>query len=111
MKKLKHIPKFKNEDEEGEFWATHDSTEYVDWSKAVHVKFPNLKPTTESVSIRFPKTMLSDIKMIANKRDVPYQSLIKILLDEKLSEVLKGKTFKKKKPSIRHSTDKLHTDS
>ena len=79
MKKLKQIPKFKNEDETGEFWATHDSTEYVDWSKAVHIRFPNLKPTTESVSIRFPKTMLSDIKILANKRDVPYQSLIKIL--------------------------------
>jgi len=107
MKKLKPIPKFKNEDEEGEFWSAHDTTEYVDWSKAVHVKFPNLKPTTESVSIRFPKTMLSDIKILANKRDVPYQSLIKILLDEKLSEVLKGEiTSNKKKTAVRRSAAK-----
>ena len=112
MKKLKQIPKFKNEDEEGEFWATHDSTEYVDWSKAVQVRFPNLKPTTESVSIRFPKTMLSDIKILANKRDVPYQSLIKILLDEKLNEVLNGGiTSKKKKPVVRRSNTKQHTMS
>ena len=104
MKKLKQIPKFKNEDEEAEFWATHDTTEYVDWSKAVYVKFPNLKPTTESVSIRFPKTMLSDIKILANKRDVPYQSLIKILLDEKLNEELNnGINSKKKKPVVRRS--------
>ena len=104
MKKLKQIPKFKNEDEEGEFWATHDTTEYVDWSKAVHARFPNLKPTTESVSIRFPKTMLYDIKILANKRDVPYQSLIKILIDEKLSEVMNGKnTSPKKKPTVRRS--------
>jgi predicted DNA binding CopG/RHH family protein len=102
MKKLKQIPNFKNEDEESEFWATHDSTEYVDWSKAVYAKFPNLKPTTESVSIRFPKTMLYDIKILANKRDVPYQSLIKILLDEKLNEVLNGGiTPKKKKLAVR----------
>jgi predicted DNA binding CopG/RHH family protein len=107
MKKLKPIPKFKNEDEAGKFWAAHDTTEYVDWSKAVHVKFPNLKPTTESVSVRFPKTMLSDIKILANKRDVPYQSLIKILLDEKLSEVLKNEiTVSKKKPAVRRSTAK-----
>ena len=77
MKKKLKIPKFKNEDEEREFWATHSSLDYFDWSKAAFVRFPNLKPSTETISIRLPKWMLDDIKVQANKKDVPYQSLIK----------------------------------
>ena len=83
--KLKPIPKFKSEAEERVFWENHDSTDYVDWSKAKRVSFPNLKPTTQSISLRLPLSMLERIKVEANARDVPYQSLIKIWLDEKLS--------------------------
>lgn len=89
MKKFKKIPHFKNEDEEREFWATHDSTEYVDWSKAEQVIFPNLKPSTEAISLRLPQYLLARIKQIANFRDVPYQSLMKIFLAERVKKELK----------------------
>jgi predicted DNA binding CopG/RHH family protein len=85
-KKLKPIPKFKSEDEDREFWATHDTTEYLDWSKAVKAKFPNLKLSTKSISIRLPVSLLEDIKIEANKKDIPYQSLIKVWLAEKVKE-------------------------
>ena len=81
--KLKKIPSFANEAEERRFWETHDSTDYVDWSKARRVRFPNLKPSTISISLRLPLIMLERIKIAANKRDVPYQSLIKTWLAEK----------------------------
>ena len=86
MKTLKKIPKFKTEDEEREFWATHDSTEYIDWSKAKKMVFPNLKPSTKTITIRVTESLLYSLKTIANKKDVPYQSLIKIFLDEKVKE-------------------------
>ena len=86
MKKLKPIPKFKSEDEERAFWSKHDTTDYVDWSKAKRVKFPNLKPSIRSISLRLPESMINDLKILANKRDVPYQSLLKILLAEKIKE-------------------------
>ena len=85
-KKLKPIPEFKSEDEERDFWATHDTTEYLDWSKAVRTKFPNLKLSTRSISLRLPVSLLEDIKIEANKKDVPYQSLIKVWLAEKIRE-------------------------
>lgn len=85
MSKLKPIPAFKNEADERKFWETHDSTDYVDWSKARRVRFPNLKPSTTSISIRLPIGLLEDIKIAANKRDVPYQSLIKMWLAEKVA--------------------------
>jgi predicted DNA binding CopG/RHH family protein len=88
MKKLKKIPKFKSEDEEREFWARHDSTEYIDWSKAKLTLFPNLKPSSKTISIRLPESLLENLKVLANKRDVPYQSLLKILLAEKVQEAL-----------------------
>lgn len=71
MSKLKKIPKFKNEDEEVEFWATHDATEYVDFSKAKKALFPNLKPSTKTISIRLPESLIEHMKQLANKRDVP----------------------------------------
>ncbi len=86
MKKLKAIPKFKSEDQERAFWAKHETTDYVDWSKAKKVKFPNLKPSIRSISLRLPESMINDLKILANKRDVPYQSLLKILLAEKIRE-------------------------
>ena len=85
-KKLKSIPKFRNEAEERRFWETHDSTDYVDWSKAVRMRFPNLKPSTTSISLRLPVALLDRIKIAANKRDVPYQSLIKTWLAEKTDD-------------------------
>lgn len=82
-KEIKEIPKFKNEDEEREFWARANAFDYFDISKAiVNAKFPNLKHSTETITIRFPKPMLDDLKIIANKKDVPYQSLIKMYLSE-----------------------------
>jgi predicted DNA binding CopG/RHH family protein len=83
-KKLKPIPKFRNEAEKRKFWETHDSTDYLDWSKAVRVTFPNLKPSTTAISLRLPVSLLEQIKVAANKRDVPYQSLIKMWLAEKV---------------------------
>jgi predicted DNA binding CopG/RHH family protein len=90
MRKLKKIPKFKNEEEEAEFWATHDSTEYVDYSKAKRIVFQNLKPSTKTISIRLPESLIEHLKVLANKRDVPYQSLLKIFLSEKVEEELHG---------------------
>ena len=82
-KNLKSIPKFKSEAEERRFWETHDSSGHVDWSKAERVRLSNLKPSTTSISLRLPVTLLDRIKVAANKRDVPYQSLIKTWLAEK----------------------------
>jgi predicted DNA binding CopG/RHH family protein len=84
MKKRNFPPTFKTEAEERKFWETHDSTDYVDWSKAERVRFPNLKPSTTAISIRLPLGLLEQIKIAANKRDVPYQSLIKMWLAEKV---------------------------
>jgi predicted DNA binding CopG/RHH family protein len=84
MKKLKEIPKFNTEVEETEFWDSHDSTEYVDWLSAERAVFPNLKPTTESISIRLPSPLLAHIKNLASERDVPYQSLMKMYLSERV---------------------------
>jgi predicted DNA binding CopG/RHH family protein len=86
MKQLKKIPQFKTEDEEREFWATHDSTDYIDWSKAEKTVFPNLKPSTEVISLRLPAFLLYDLKSLANQKDVPYQSLMKVYLSEKVRE-------------------------
>jgi predicted DNA binding CopG/RHH family protein len=83
-KKLKPIPHFASERKEREFWETHDSTQYVDWSKAKNVRLPNLKPSTVAISLRLPLSLLEEIKIAANKRDVPYQSLIKTWLAEKV---------------------------
>jgi len=86
----KRIPKFKSEDEEREFWATHDSTEYVDWKKAKRVVLPDLKPSVKTISLRLPESMLEELKLLAHKRDVPYQSLLKIFLSEKIREELRA---------------------
>jgi predicted DNA binding CopG/RHH family protein len=89
MSKQRNIPKFKNEDEEREFWGKEDSTEYIEWDKAKQVSFPRLKPSTKTISLRLPESVLNDIKIIANKRDVPYQSLIKIFLKERIDKEFK----------------------
>jgi len=88
MKNIKNIPKFKSEDQEREFWAKNDSVDYVDWSKADKVIFPNLKPTTESISLRLPSSLLARVKQLANEKDVPYQSLMKVFLSERVKKEL-----------------------
>lgn len=81
--------KFANEDEEREFWSDHDSAELVDWTKADRVTLPDLKPSLKTISIRLPSFMLEEIKRLAHKRDVPYQSLIKIFLAERVKRELR----------------------
>ncbi len=90
MKKVKkkRIPKFRNEDEEREFWASHDSTDYIDWAEAKELIMPNLKPTLKTISIRLPEIMIEELKLIANKRDIPYQSLMKMFLAESVEQEL-----------------------
>jgi len=86
-KKLKPIPKFKSEEEERKFWLKVDSTDYIDWDKAIkNPIFPNLKPSTKTISLRLPTFLLSMIKQLAKAKDVPYQSLIKIFLAEKVKK-------------------------
>jgi len=92
MKTLKKIPSFKNEAEERAFWEKVDSTEYVDWSKAtIDASFPNLKPSTKTISLRLSESMLANIKILANRQDIPYQSYIKVILDERLQEEMRKK--------------------
>jgi len=86
MKKLKNIPKFSSEKKEREFWSKADSTNYIDWSKSKSATFPKLKPTTTTISLRLPASLLNELKIAANKRDVPYQSLIKIFLRERIDD-------------------------
>lgn len=83
------LPRFRDEAEEREFWATHDSADYVDWSRARRVSFPNLKPSTESISLRLPSSLLGDLKVLANRIDVPYQSLLKVYLAERVDQELR----------------------
>ena len=90
MPRKRQIPKFSSEDREREFWATHDSTDYVDWSKGKRVAFIKLKPSTKTISIRLPESLLDGLRLLANKRDVPYQSLLKIFLAERVREELRA---------------------
>ena len=87
MNKVKQLPQFKNEDQERKFWATHNLTDYFDMSQAIiNPVFPNLKSSTRTVSIRLPESLIAALKALANKKDVPYQSLVKIFLSEKVKE-------------------------
>lgn len=85
-KNIKEIPHFENENEEREFWEKKDSTHFVDWKEGKRVSFPALKPSLKSISIRLPESMIEQLKVLANKKDVPYQSLVKIYLSEKVRE-------------------------
>ncbi len=85
----KKIPKFKSETEEREFWSKADSTEYIEWKKARRIVMPNLKPSLKTISLRLPESMLEELKLLANKRDVPYQSLLKMFLSERIEKELK----------------------
>lgn len=84
-------PQFASESEERAFWESHDSAKYVDWSRAERVRMPNLKPSTETISLRLPQSMLEELKVLANQRDVPYQSLLKVFLAERLAAERAGK--------------------
>ncbi len=88
MSKKRKTPRFKTEDKEREFWAEEDSTDHVDWSKAKRVTLPDLKPSVKTISLRLPKSMYEQLQALANKRDVPYQSLIKIFLAERIRREL-----------------------
>jgi predicted DNA binding CopG/RHH family protein len=90
-KPRKPIPRFETEDQEREFWSSHDSTEYVDWSTAKPITFRHLKPSTKTISIRLPESLLEDLKLLANKRDVPYQSLLKIFLAERIAQEVQSR--------------------
>ena len=87
---MKKIPKFSSADAERKFWAREDGTKYLDWSKAKKMVFPRLKPSVKTISLRLPELMLEEIKLLANKHDIPYQSLIKIFLAERLDKELKA---------------------
>lgn len=80
----KRVPDFRTERDEADFWSTHDSTEYLNWSAAKRRKLPNLKPSLRTISIRLPVSMIEDLKLLANKKDVPYQSLLKMYLSERI---------------------------
>jgi predicted DNA binding CopG/RHH family protein len=82
----KKIPEFQSEEDERAFWASHDSSEYLDWSTAERTVFPNLKPSTKTISLRIPESMLDELRQLANKRDIPYQSLIKHFLRERIDQ-------------------------
>ncbi|CAA0108910.1 Uncharacterised protein [Halioglobus japonicus] len=86
MRKVKKVPKFYTEQEEREFWETHGSSDHVDWTKAESVSLSNMKPSTKTISLRLPEGLLDSIKIEANKRDMPYQSLIKVWLAEDVKE-------------------------
>lgn len=90
MPKLKQIPEFESEEQEREFWSEHDSSEYVDWSHAERVTLANLKPSTKTISVRLPESLLEELKLLANKRDVPYQSLLKLYLAERVKKELRS---------------------
>ncbi|MBM3791118.1 MAG: hypothetical protein FJW35_12335 [Acidobacteria bacterium] len=94
--KVKPIPEFASEAEEQEFWATADTTEYFDWSQARRVVFPKLRPTTTPISMRLPETLLTELKRLANEQDVPYQSLMKIYLAERVALERRRRTSKAK---------------
>ncbi|MGH7588716.1 MAG: BrnA antitoxin family protein [Gemmatimonadota bacterium] len=84
-KKAEKLPRFKSEDREREFWAAHDVVDYFDWDRAVAGSFPALKPSTTTISVRLPEAMLEELKALANERDVPYQSLLKVFLAERIA--------------------------
>lgn len=95
MKRLKKIPRFKDEDAEREFWSKADSTEYIDWSKGQKLVLPNFRPSLRTISLRLPESMIAELKLLANQRDVPYQSLLKVFLAEKIKEERTGKSDEK----------------
>jgi len=105
MKKLKKIPDFKNEKEEREFWDSHDSADYIDWSKAQFAVFPNLKPSTKTISLRMPENLLDELKVQANSMDVPYQSYMKLLLRDGVRRELRASSMVREARKEKYPTD------
>ena len=103
-KRLKAIPRFDSEAEERAFWEVHDTTDYVDWGRARVGVFPNLKPSTETISLRLPLGLLSELKILANKRDIPYQSLLKVFLAERIARESDAMSNKRLQPAGRKTT-------
>jgi predicted DNA binding CopG/RHH family protein len=95
----KSPPRFRSEDEEREFWATHDSTDYFDYGSAREVIFPKLRPSTATISLRLPQGLLDDLRVLANQRDVPYQSLLKVYLSERVAEERRAKSRRRQRAS------------
>jgi len=93
----KNVPKFKSEEEEQEFWSSADSTEYANWKEAKKILLPKLRPSVKTISLRLPELMLEELKLLANKHDVPYQSLLKIFLAERIEQELKSTTSRRAK--------------
>jgi predicted DNA binding CopG/RHH family protein len=87
----KPLPRFASEDEERRFWATHDTVDYFDWGRAVHPTLPDLRPSTAAISIRLPVPLLEDLKTLANERDVPYQSVMKVFLADQVARQRRAK--------------------
>jgi predicted DNA binding CopG/RHH family protein len=102
-RKPKSLPTFTSEDQERSFWAKHDSTEYVQWSQGQRRSFPNLRPTLRTISLRLPESMLGQLKVLANKRDMPYQSLLKQFLAERLQKELSKGSKSLKRPPLHAS--------
>ena len=98
--KKKSIPKFKDESQEREFWHTHDSTEYINWNNGEKVILPKLKPSIKTISLRLPENLLNELKLLANKKGVPYQSLLKMFLSERVDEELKKLSMKNNKEEM-----------
>jgi predicted DNA binding CopG/RHH family protein len=94
---MKKIPKFSSEAEERRFWQSADSTEYVDWKKAKRMVFTNLKPSLKTISLRLPESMIEELKVLANKRVVPYQSLLKVFLGDRIEQELRSVPYKRAK--------------
>ena len=94
---MRKIPKFSSEAEERSFWQSADSTEYVDWKKTQRMVFTNLKPSLKTISLRLPESMIEELKLLANKRDVPYQSLLKVFLGERIEQELRSVPYKRAK--------------
>ena len=94
---MKKIPRFSTEAEERRFWQSADSTEYVDWKKAKRMVFTNLKPSLKTISLRLPESMIEELKVLANKRDVPYQSLLKVFLGDRIEQELRSVPYKRAK--------------
>jgi len=87
--KKKNIPKFKDEDQEREFWSSQDSTEYIDWNDGERLILPNFKPSLKTISLRLPESLINELKLLANKKDIPYQSLLKMFLAERVQKEIK----------------------
>jgi len=107
---MKKIPCLATEDQEREFWATHDYTEYVDWSKARPAVFPSLRPSLRTISLRLPESMLEDLRVLANQRDVPYQSLLKTFLSDRIrQETSARKSPARATPRLRRPSPRVRT--